>query len=128
MANDVRILYVEDEADIREVAEFALEDEGFELMLCSSGEEALQKAGEFNPELIMLDVMMPGLDGPNTLASLRVLPGLKHTPVVFLTAKVQPNELERFKSLGAIDVIAKPFDPMSLADQLREIWNRSHEY
>lgn len=122
-----RILYVEDEADIREVAEFALEDEGFELLFCASGNEALDKAEAFAPHLILLDVMMPGLDGPSTLKGLRELPNLEATPVAFLTAKVQPGEVDEFLSLGAIDVIAKPFDPMTLPDQIRALLVRAHE-
>lgn len=116
-----RILYVEDEADIREVAGFALEDEGFEILFCGSGEEALREAVGFSPDLILLDVMMPGLDGPTTLLRLRELPGLGTTLVAFLTAKVQPNEVNEFMALGAIEVIAKPFDPIALPDQIRQL-------
>jgi len=70
-------------------------------------------------------VMMPGMDGPTTLAELRKLPGLENTPIIFMTAKVQPQEVEHFKSLGAVEVIAKPFDPMGLADQVREAWSKA---
>ena len=117
----MKLLYVEDEADIREIAEFALEDEGFEIEFCESGEEALQKAVDFQPDVILLDVMMPGMDGPTTLLNLREIPGLENTPIIFLTAKVQANEIESFLQLGAIDVIPKPFDPMALADQITQI-------
>ncbi len=121
----MKLLYVEDEADIREIAEFALEDEGFDIVFCASGEEALEKAVDFQPEVILLDVMMPGMDGPTTLKNLRTIPGLEKTPVIFLTAKVQPNEIQNFIALGAIDVIPKPFDPMTLADKIHETLNRS---
>lgn len=117
----MKLLYVEDEADIREIAEFALEDEGFDIVFCESGDQALEKAGAFQPEVILLDVMMPGMDGPTTLQNLRQLPGLESTPVIFLTAKVQPNEIKDFIALGAIDVIPKPFDPMTLAEKIHEI-------
>lgn len=118
-----RILYVEDEADIRAVAQLALESVGgFTVKTCSSGEEALREAVAFTPDLILLDVMMPGMDGPSTLKALRDLPALSEVPVAFMTAKVQPAEIEHFKSLGAREVIAKPFDPMTLADQVRAIW------
>jgi CheY-like chemotaxis protein len=117
----VRILYVEDEDDIRAVAQIALDGEGFELFPCASGQEALSKAADFNPDVILLDVMMPGMDGPTTLSQLRDIPNLTNTPAIFMTAKVQPSEIEQLKSLGALDVIAKPFDPMGLADQLRSI-------
>ncbi len=124
MADEKRILYVEDEADIREVAEFALEGEGFELLLCASGEEALQKVLNFSPDMILLDVMMPGMDGPTTLKRLRELPAMEKVPIVFLTAKIQPNEISQFLGLGAVDVISKPFDAMKLADLIREILGR----
>lgn len=120
----MKLLYVEDEADIREIAEFALEDEDFDIIFCESGEQALEKSGAFQPDVILLDVMMPGMDGPTTLKNLRELPGLETTPVIFLTAKVQPNEIQDFIKLGAIDVIPKPFDPMTLASQIRDTLNR----
>ena len=122
-----KLLYVEDEADIRAVAQLALEAVGgFTVELCSSGEEALQRAPVFQPDLILLDVMMPGMDGPTTLQALRAVPALSATPAVFMTAKVQPAEIAHFKSLGALDVIAKPFDPMTLAETVRQIWSRRH--
>lgn len=118
-----RILYVEDEPDIQAVARLALEAVGgFTVEVCSSGEEALGKAQQFAPDLILLDVMMPGMDGPTTMQALRKLPALETTPVVFMTAKVQPQEVAQYKDLGAIDVVAKPFDPMTLADSIRAIW------
>lgn len=119
------ILYIEDEADIRTVAQLALEAVGgFTLKVCGSGEEAVQAGPGFKPDLILLDVMMPGMDGPTTLAALRGDPALKDTPVIFMTAKVQPSEIQQYRDLGALDVIAKPFDPMALAEQVRSIWNR----
>ena len=117
----MKILYVEDEADIRAIAEFALEDECFEIVFCESGEQALARAPNFQPNVILLDVMMPGMDGPTTLKNLRQIPGLQDIPIIFLTAKVQPDEIKSFIALGALAVIAKPFDPMSLADQIRSI-------
>lgn len=125
MSELTRILYVEDEPDIQAVAQIALESVGgFTLKTCSSGEEALDNAVDFNPDLILLDVMMPGMDGPSTLEALRKLPELANTPAVFMTAKVQPQEVEQLLSGGAVDVIAKPFDPMTLADNIRDIWNK----
>lgn len=120
-----KILYVEDEADIRVVAKLALESVGgFAVETCGSGEDAVARAESFAPDLILLDVMMPGMDGPTTLTALRRLPGVRTTPVVFMTAKVQPHEISHFRSLGAVDVIAKPFDPMTLAQTVRECWRR----
>jgi len=118
-----RIYYVEDEPDIQAVAQLALEAiGGFSVGIASSGQEALDKAAAFAPDLILLDVMMPGMDGPTTLKKLRDIPALAQTPIIFMTAKVQPQEVAEYQSLGAIDVIAKPFDPMSLADTVRQKW------
>lgn len=123
MSTLTRILYVEDEPDIQAVAKLALEMVGgFTVKICSSGEEALKEAAAFAPEMILLDVMMPGMDGPDTLKALRELPQLAQIPVAFMTAKVQPQEVAHYKSLGARDVIPKPFDPMNLANQVRAIW------
>ncbi len=120
-----RILYVEDEADIQAVAKLALEQVGrFTLEVCSSGQEALEKAAQFSPQLMLLDVMMPDMDGPTTLGKLRDICGLENVPVIFMTARVQPHEVDKYISMGALDVIAKPFDPMTLSNQIREIWNR----
>ncbi len=123
MAELRKILYAEDEPDIQAVAQMALETiGGFEIVLCSSGLEAVDIAPGAAPDLILLDVMMPGLDGPETLKKLREIDSLKETPVIFLTAKAMPSEVNRFKEVGAIDVIAKPFDPIALSDQIRTIW------
>lgn len=123
MSSLQRILYVEDETDIRAVALLALEAVGgFTLKACASGQEALVEAEAFAPDLILSDVMMPGMDGPTTIKALREIPALAEVPVMFMTAKVQPAEIEYFKSLGALEVISKPFDPMTLADQIRASW------
>lgn len=119
-----KILLVEDEPDIRAVAEIALESVGgFSVRLCADGAAALAALPEFAPDLVMLDVMMPGMDGPATLAELRKLPEGAAVPVIFMTAKVQQSEIEGYRKLGAAGVIAKPFDPMTLAERVREIWN-----
>ena len=121
-----RILYVEDEPDIQAVAKLALEQVGrFTLEVCSSGQEALDKAEKFSPQLMLLDVMMPEMDGPTTLKKLRGIAGLEDIPVIFMTARVQPHELQEYMEMGAIDVVAKPFDPMMLSNQIREIWERA---
>jgi two-component system, OmpR family, response regulator len=120
-----RILCVEDEPDIRTISQLALEVAGgFEVSACASGREALERAPAFKPDLILLDVMMPGMDGPTTLQELRRRPAFATTPVVFMTAKVQPQEVARYHELGAVDVIVKPFDPMALSDRLRQIWRQ----
>lgn len=122
-----RILYVEDESDIRAVAEISLElIGGFTLEICSSGQEALDKASAFAPDLILLDVMMPGMDGPSTLEALRQIPVTAETAVIFMTAKAQPHEIRRYMELGALDVISKPFDPITLPSLVRKKWAQRH--
>lgn len=121
-----KILYVEDSPFIRKVTQVALETVGgFTLKVCEHGEEALEVGPIFDPDLILLDVMMPGMDGPTTLAALRRVPSMKDTPVIFMTGKVQPEEIQSYRDLGALDVIAKPFDSMKLADLVRSIWARA---
>ena len=123
-----RILYVEDDPDIQMVARMALEVVGgFTLNTCSSGREAVQAAAGFAPDLILLDVMMPDMDGPATLAALRALPATSTIPVIFMTAKVQAAEVSHYKSLGAAGVIAKPFDPMALPQQVHTLWLQTRE-
>jgi two-component system OmpR family response regulator len=121
------ILYVEDDLDIQAVAQIALEVVGgLSLKTCSSGAEALAAANSgFVPDLLLLDVMMPNMDGPTTLAELRKLPETAATPVIFMTAKVQSAELDFYASLGAIGVIAKPFDPMELSSQVNALWQKA---
>ncbi|MEM9597315.1 MAG: response regulator [Acidobacteriota bacterium] len=120
-----RILLVEDETDIQMVARLALEDlGGFQVEVCASGSEALQRGPTFSPQLILLDFMMPGMDGGSTMGALGELPKLASVPVVFLTARAQLEEMAEYRRLGAFDVIVKPFDPMTLSQRVREIWNR----
>ena len=118
-----RILFVEDEQDIQEVGQLALEAiGGYTVEVCSSGAEALDRVVEFAPDLILLDVMMPDMDGPTTLKALRKMPETANTPIIFMTAKSQAREIQRFKKLSTLDVITKPFDPMALSDQIAEIF------
>jgi two-component system OmpR family response regulator len=118
-----RILLVEDDPDIQSVTGLALRAVGgFTVEICGSGSEALERGPAFAPDLILLDVMMPGMDGLTTLSRLRALPGTADTPVIFLTARAQSGEMARYKGLGAIGVVAKPFDPMTLASQVRALW------
>ena len=121
MSDMLSVLYVEDDPDIRMVASMALDNEGFELVMCDSGQEALNKAVTLTPDLLLLDVMMPEMDGPTTLKKLRQLPQLANTPVIFMTAKVQSGEVAEYKALGALGVISKPFDPMTLADKIHNL-------
>jgi two-component system OmpR family response regulator len=118
-----KILHIEDEPDIQVVARIALEDVGgFTVATASSGREGLALAESFAPDLILLDVMMPGMDGPATLGALRERPATASIPIIFMTAKVQSHEIDRYKALGALGVINKPFDPMTLAEEVIAIW------
>ena len=119
-----RIMFVDDDPDIRTVGLIALETVGgFTVRPCSSGNEALENVGAFNPDLILLDVMMPEMDGPATLHALRALPEGSDIPVVFFTAKTQRGDIEQLSELGALGVLAKPFDPMTLASELGVLWD-----
>ena len=118
-----RIMHVEDDPSIQQVAKIALEAVGgFTVHTCSSGQQALDDYQAFAPQLILMDVMMPGMDGPTTLQQLQQKYDLSGIPTVFMTAKVQSNEVASYKALGAVDVVVKPFDPMTLSNQIRQIW------
>jgi len=117
------VLYVDDEPDIREVAAMSLSlVAGLSVHVCESGERALELLQQLQPDLVLLDVMMPGTDGPTTLQRMRENPAMAHVPVVFVTAKALPQEVARFRELGAVAVIPKPFDPMQLGRQVTKIW------
>ena len=116
------ILHVDDEPDIREVAALSLQlDPSITLISVSSGEDALARLYDgLKPDVILLDVMMPRLDGPGTLARIREIEGQEDTPVMFMTARAQAQEQHRYLALGAKAVILKPFDPMTLARDVRD--------
>lgn len=120
-----KVLYVEDDPDIREIATLALEDVGgLTPKTCESGKQALQEIKEFQPQVLLLDVMMPGMDGPETLSAMKEMGAITDSIlVVFMTAKVHPEEIQRYKTLGVDQVISKPFDPMTLADEVRALWD-----
>ncbi len=117
----LRVLYVEDDPDIRVIARIALEDlGGFDVRTCESGEEALRAIAGFQPDLLLLDVMMPGMDGPTLLSHLRKTENGATAPAIFMTARVQRSEIDQYLGLGALSVIAKPFDPLTLADLIQQ--------
>jgi CheY-like chemotaxis protein len=121
MSEPQKVLIVDDEDDIRELARISLERVGgMQVVVASSGEEALALAGSEQPDAILLDARMPGMDGPETLKGLKADGATASIPVVFLTGSVQEFERSHFMSLGAVEVMAKPFDPMKLAGELRE--------
>lgn len=117
----IKLLHVEDDADIRQIAKLALEMTGeFEVLQCADGPAALAQLATFSPDVILLDMMMPGMTGKETLAHIRELPDMAQTPAVFMTARAQTSELDELRQIGAADVISKPFDPMALADQIKQ--------
>src|SRR5687767_15002252 len=119
-----RILYVDDDASMRELVRTALADQAeFTVVTCTSGFEALIIVGQQRPDLILLDVAMPRLDGVQTLECLRAMELGHHIPVVFVAAGVSPLELKRLQVAGAADVISLPFDPAELPDLIRSIWS-----
>lgn len=117
-----RVLVAEDDPDILAVVTLALGRVGnLAVTGCATGLEVLERVAGAAPDLIVLDVMMPDLDGLQTLVRLRADSGTAHIPVVFMTARLQPRDIEAYQALGAQGVIAKPFDPMTLAQQLRDL-------
>lgn len=118
----MNIFHVEDDMDIREIAKMALELLGdFAMVQYDCGEAALSAAPDATPDLFLLDVMMPGMTGPETLVKLREFEHLAGVPAIFMTARVQPNEIEEFKKTGALGVIEKPFDPVTLGQQIEDM-------
>lgn len=118
----IRVLYVDDEADIREIVELALGlDPELEVRTAASGREALTILAEWPADIALLDVTMPDMDGPTLLERMREIPELRDLPVAFVTARAQRSELQTFATLDAKGVIAKPFDPVSLASQVRAL-------
>jgi two-component system OmpR family response regulator len=117
-----RILLVEDDESLRLIAQLSLETlGGHEVHAFASGEEAVLAAAAFAPDLLVLDVSMPGMDGPQTLHALREQPALASVPAVFLTANTQAAQVDSYRKLGALDVIAKPFDPQFLCDRVSAV-------
>ncbi|MDD2332147.1 MAG: response regulator [Candidatus Cloacimonetes bacterium] len=119
-----KILLIEDEPDIQEITRSALElVGGFDVLAASGGMEGIALAESNVPDLILMDMMMPGLDGAETLKLMRQNSKIKMIPVVFMTAKVQAHEIQQYIDLGAVDVIPKPFDPMQISNQIYQIWS-----
>lgn len=129
MTNELRrIMLVEDDDDIATLATMALADiGGFDVVHVRSGAEALQRVSEFRPDMLILDYSMPGMNGGETLTALRGRADTRDIPAVFMTASVMPAHVDKLKALGAIDVFAKPFDPLALPTMIKEAWNRHHQ-
>lgn len=120
------ILYVDDEDDILQIAGMCLETVGgYKVTLCSNGEDGYDTIIKEKPDLVLLDVMMPKIDGPNTLRKIRSNSEIDGIPIIFMTARVQQEDIEKYLSLGAAGIIEKPFNPMTLSSQVAEIWQKS---
>lgn len=123
-----KILYAEDEPDVQTVVELTVQAMSeYQIRICDNGKKLLECVDEYNPDLILLDVMMPEMDGPTTFKHLQLKESTKDIPVIFMTAKAQVQEVEIFKETGVLGVITKPFDPMNLCEEIREIWSKNNE-
>ncbi len=121
------VLCIDDDSDILEIAQMALEDVGGLRVTCmGDGDAAVAAAPGLRPDFILIDVMMPGMDGPSVLKGLRARAELAAVPVAFMTARIQDAEVRDYLDLGADGVISKPFDPMTLPSEIRVIWERFH--
>lgn len=119
-----RVCYVEDDEDIQRIVRLSLERVGkLKVEIVGDPMVAIDVIVGFKPDLVMLDWMMPGMDGPTLFRKLKENPDTKNLPVVFMTAKATPTEMEELRSLGALGAISKPFSPKDLPEQLRALWN-----
>ena len=121
----LRILHVEDDQDLQEITALALELTGpVVLMQCSSGKEAIENVVRFDPDVVLLDVMMPMMNGPEVLMHFKKIPEVAEVPVIFITARVQEHEIDNLISQGALSVIVKPFEPMELLGMIEAALNQ----
>lgn len=121
-----KIMLVEDDQDISAIVKYALEKNGkWVVTNCSSGKEALKTVKTLSPDLILLDVMMPEMDGIQTFNEIRKIPVCQSIPIVFLTAKAQKEEIESYLMLGVTAVITKPVSVIKLLDDVRQIWEKN---
>lgn len=121
-----KILYAEDEIDLQTIVEITIRTTSeYEVKICNNGKELLNCVDDYKPDLILLDVMMPELDGPSTFNCLKENDNTKDIPVIFMTAKAQTHEVANFKKSGAMGIITKPFDPMQLCSEIEGIWKEN---
>lgn len=128
MRQDLKhVLCIDDDDNILEIVALCLETVGSQkVTLCASGHDGIEMARRVKPDLILLDVMMPGMDGLNTLAGFKECPDLVGIPIVFMTARTQPAEIEDYLKTGAAGVVSKPFNPMTLFSDIHKIWMEWH--
>lgn len=122
-----KILYAEDEPDVQVVVELTIQTmSNYEIKVCDNGKKLIECVEDYNPDLILLDVMMPEMDGPTTLKNLKENEATKNIPVAFMTAKAQVHEIENFQKEGIIGVITKPFDPFQLCSDIEALWRKQN--
>lgn len=123
-----KIFFVEDNKDIQNIVKISLQDiGGFELKICTSGKEALDEAKKFNPDLFLFDVILPDISGPSILKELRKIHRFENTPAIFITAKYVGHELVLYRKLNVMGIIRKPFDPITLPDLIKNIYENHYE-
>jgi len=123
-----KILYAEDEPDVQTVVELTIQCmSDYEIKICNNGKRLLECVQDYNPDLILLDVMMPEMDGPTTYKNLQADELTQNIPVMFMTAKAQVHEIEKFNNLGSLGVITKPFDPVTLCSEIDNFWNKNND-
>jgi two-component system, OmpR family, response regulator len=123
-----KILYAEDEPDVQTVVELTIQAmSNYEIKIANNGKKLLECVEDYKPDLILLDVMMPEMDGPTTFKFLQANENTKNIPIIFMTAKVQAHEIEILNKTGGVGIITKPFDPMTLCSEIEEIWNKNNE-
>lgn len=121
-----KILYVDDDKDIQLIVKVGLDSTNqFDLTICSSGAEALQILSKTTPDLLLLDVMMPEMDGPSLVKEIRKRDDIENIPYMYITAKAHPNDVASLLLTGAISVITKPFNPINLGNEIQKIWNKN---
>lgn len=123
-----RVLYLEDDPSLSELAMMGLEyNPVFDVLHCASGKEAISKCAEFKPQLCLFDVMLPEMDGPTTFHKVRETMKAEDLPVIFMTAKAQRHEVAQYMALGALGVIRKPFNPLTIGDEVGEMWRNNND-
>lgn len=127
MSNLKKILYAEDDPDIQTITRMILETNHYSVEVCDSGQEAIEKVHIFKPQLILLDVMMPHMDGITAFHELQKMENTKNTPIIFITAKVNKREIDHYLSIGSAGVICKPFDPNTLQEEIEVLYKKYQE-
>lgn len=124
-----RILYAEDETDVQKVVRLIIRSmSDYDLKICDNGKLLLECVEDYNPDLILLDVMMPEMDGPTTYQNLQLNEKTKNIPVIFITAKAQIHEIETLKNAGVMGIITKPFVPMMLCSDIQKLWEKGIQH